>query len=297
MISHLTESRRTGPGRLRHHRRGLPPVPRLDRTDPPDQRTAGRTRRRRRRRAGLRRAAIRTRLMIQAFPPDLEHEIRAAYQQLVRGGWRHRRRRSAPQRPLDDLPDASFAGQPETFLNIRGIDAVLTAVRGVFASLYNDRAIAYRVHHGFAHDDVALSAGIQRMVLALTSARRGSCSVSTLSPASTRRSSSRTPTASVRQWCRRRSTPTSSTCTSLRWLPTGPPSSSAVSDRRPPRWSTPTTRTVGRTTAFVDVDHVDRRALSLTDDEVTQLSRHAVAIETHYGRAMDIEWAMPEVTH
>src|SRR5918993_4359914 len=64
----------------------------------------------------------------------------------------------------EDLPDASFAGQQETFLNVGGIDAVLTAIREVFASLYNDRAIAYRVHHGFDHDAVALSAGVQQMV-------------------------------------------------------------------------------------------------------------------------------------
>ena len=64
----------------------------------------------------------------------------------------------------EDLPDASFAGQQETFLNISGIDNVLAAIRSVFASLYNDRAIAYRVHHGFDHHDVALSAGVQRMV-------------------------------------------------------------------------------------------------------------------------------------
>ena len=64
----------------------------------------------------------------------------------------------------EDLPDASFAGQQETFLNVRGIDAILDAIKEVFASLYNDRAIAYRVHHGFEHDAVALSAGVQRMV-------------------------------------------------------------------------------------------------------------------------------------
>ena len=64
----------------------------------------------------------------------------------------------------EDLPDASFAGQQETFLNIKGIDGVLQAIREVFASLYNDRAIAYRVHHDFDHDAVALSAGVQQMV-------------------------------------------------------------------------------------------------------------------------------------
>jgi pyruvate,water dikinase len=72
----------------------------------------------------------------------------------------------------EDLPDASFAGQQETVLNVRGIDAILTAIKEVFASLYNDRAIAYRVHHRFEHSAVALSAGVQQMV-ALTSARPG----------------------------------------------------------------------------------------------------------------------------
>ncbi|MDD9834323.1 hypothetical protein BZG16_29915, partial [Escherichia coli] len=70
----------------------------------------------------------------------------------------------------EDLPDASFAGQQETFLNIRGIDNVLSAVKEVFASLFNDRAIAYRVHQGFEHSLVALSAGVQRMVRSETGA-------------------------------------------------------------------------------------------------------------------------------
>src|SRR4029453_9753009 len=70
----------------------------------------------------------------------------------------------------EDLPDASFAGQQETFLNINGLDNILHAVREVFASLYNDRAISYRVHQGFAHEHVALSAGVQRMVRSDTGA-------------------------------------------------------------------------------------------------------------------------------
>src|SRR4030065_479906 len=69
-----------------------------------------------------------------------------------------------PAPPAEDLPEASFAGQQETFLNVRGIDAVLTAIKHVFASLYNDRAIAYRVHHRFEHSEGALSAGVQQMV-------------------------------------------------------------------------------------------------------------------------------------
>ena len=104
----------------------------------------------------------------------------------------------------EDLPDASFAGQQETFLNISGFDNVLQAIPQVFASLYNDRAIAYRVHQGFAHADVALSAGVQRMVRSDLGARRRACSRSTPNPASTTSCSSRRPTASARRSCRAR---------------------------------------------------------------------------------------------
>ena len=99
----------------------------------------------------------------QEFPEDLEADIRAAYDELVDGrdDVSFAVRSSAT---AEDLPDASFAGQQETFLNIKGIDGVLQAIREVFASLYNDRAIAYRVHHDFDHDAVALSAGVQQMV-------------------------------------------------------------------------------------------------------------------------------------
>ena len=102
--------------------------------------------------------------MEQPFPADLEADIRAAYEQLAGGRRGASPSRSAPARPPRTCPDASFAGQQETFLNVRGIDAILIAIKEVFASLYNDRAIAYRVHHAFDHDAVALSAGVQRMV-------------------------------------------------------------------------------------------------------------------------------------
>ncbi len=106
---------------------------------------------------------IRQSVVDRDFPEDLERDIRAAYERLVDG----RDEVSFAVRSsatAEDLPDASFAGQQETFLNITGIDAVLQAIREVFASLYNDRAIAYRVHHDFDHDAVALSAGVQQMV-------------------------------------------------------------------------------------------------------------------------------------
>ena len=111
-------------------------------------------------------AAVRSWIEAQPFPEDLEHDVRRAYDTLVSRDadpeavtWAVRSSATA-----EDLPEASFAGQQETFLNVGGIENILQAIRAVFASLYNDRAIAYRVHHGFDDVDVALSAGIQRMV-------------------------------------------------------------------------------------------------------------------------------------
>jgi pyruvate,water dikinase len=108
-------------------------------------------------------ADIRAMVEAQPFPQDLEEGIRQAFKVLQSGNPEvsFAVRSSAT---AEDLPDASFAGQQETFLNVVGIDDILHKIREVFASLYNDRAISYRVHKGFAHEHVALSAGIQRMV-------------------------------------------------------------------------------------------------------------------------------------
>ncbi|MCC6592684.1 MAG: phosphoenolpyruvate synthase [Xanthomonadales bacterium] len=99
------------------------------------------------------------------YPPAFEQSIRAGYAQLCeRIGTPDAAVAVRSSATAEDLPDASFAGQQETYLNVCGIDAVLAKIRAVFASLYNDRAIAYRVHHGFKHEDVYLSAGVQQMV-------------------------------------------------------------------------------------------------------------------------------------
>src|SRR5690606_36519324 len=103
-------------------------------------------------------------IMDTPLPPRLESEVRDAYEKMqaevgVNISWAIRSSATA-----EDLPNASFAGQQETFLNINGVVHVLSAIKRVFASLYNDRAIAYRVHQGFKDQDVALSAGVQRMV-------------------------------------------------------------------------------------------------------------------------------------
>src|SRR5690606_33556987 len=96
--------------------------------------------------------------------PELVEALRTAYEALKGTGSDDFAVAVRSSATAEDLPDASFAGQQETFLNVRGFDAVLDKVRTVFASLFTDRAISYRLHQGFAHEDVALSAGIQRMV-------------------------------------------------------------------------------------------------------------------------------------
>ncbi|RYH15894.1 MAG: phosphoenolpyruvate synthase, partial [Alcaligenaceae bacterium] len=107
-------------------------------------------------------AEIRQWLVDEPFSAELERSIREAFAVLDADGKGSFAVRSSAT--AEDLPDASFAGQQETFLNVVGIDDVLDKIRHVFASLYNDRAISYRVHKGYAHADVALSAGVQRMV-------------------------------------------------------------------------------------------------------------------------------------
>src|SRR5919197_1887100 len=107
---------------------------------------------------------IRAWIMAAPFPADIDREIRSFYQQLEAQTSSNASFAVRSSATAEDLPEASFAGQQETFLNIRGVDNLLAAIRHVYASLYNDRAISYRVHQGFAHGDVALSAAVQQMV-------------------------------------------------------------------------------------------------------------------------------------
>src|SRR5690242_10931561 len=107
---------------------------------------------------------IRGWIVAQEFPARLREEIAAAFKKVPEGGSAEASFAVRSSATAEDLPDASFAGQQETFLNVRGLENVYVAMKQVFASLYNDRAISYRVHKGYAHHDVALSAGVQRMV-------------------------------------------------------------------------------------------------------------------------------------
>jgi pyruvate,water dikinase len=233
-------------------------------------------------------AKVRRAVLEQPFPADLEADIRAAYTRLA-GGDGERSFAVRSSATAEDLPDASFAGQQETFLNVRGIDAVLTAVREVFASLYNDRAIAYRVHHAFEHDAVALSAGVQQMVRSDIGASGVMFTMDTESgfPDAVFITSSYGLGEAVVQGA----VNPDEFYVYKPALAAGRP---AILKRglgaKAIKMTYTDDTTVGRTTAFVDVAEEDRRRLSLSDAEVTELARQAVAIEQHYGRPMDIEW-------
>ena len=231
---------------------------------------------------------LRQAVAAQQFPEDLEADIRAAFAQL--GGddleLSFAVRSSAT---AEDLPEASFAGQQETFLNVRGIDAVLQAIREVFASLYNDRAIAYRVHHRFDHADVALSAGVQRMVRSDLGAAGVMFTLDTESGFED--VVFLTSAYGLGEGVVQGAVNPDEFYVYKPALAAGRP---AILKRgvgaKATKMVYTADRTVGRTTEFVPVPADQQRRLSLTDAEVTELARQAVAIETHYGRPMDIEW-------
>ncbi|GAA2165651.1 phosphoenolpyruvate synthase [Pedococcus bigeumensis] len=234
-------------------------------------------------------AQIRDLVEEQPFPADLETDIRAAYEELVAGApgevsWAVRSSATA-----EDLPDASFAGQQETFLNVLGIDNILLAIKKVFASLYNDRAIAYRVHSNFDHDVVALSAGVQRMVRSDIGSSGVMFTIDTESgfPDAVFVTSSYGLGEAVVQGA----VNPDEFYVYKPALRAGRP---AILKRGVGGKATKMVYTqdsaVGRSIDFVPVDEAERGRLSLTDDEVTELARHALKIEEHYGRPMDIEW-------
>jgi pyruvate, water dikinase len=231
---------------------------------------------------------IRDAVVNQRFPADLEADIRAAYDKLAGpGGDPSFAVRSSAT--AEDLPDASFAGQQETFLNISGIDAILTAIREVFASLYNDRAIAYRVHHAFEHDTVALSAGVQRMVRSDVGASGVMFTMDTESGFTD--AVFITSSYGLGEAVVQGAVNPDEFYVYKPALRAGRP---AILKRgiggKATKMVYAADRTVGKTTEFVDVPDADRRLLSLTEAEVTELARQALAIEDHYGRPMDIEW-------
>jgi pyruvate,water dikinase len=245
---------------------------------------------------------IRALVVGQPFPPALEADVRAAYDQLVGddagsgpGSDTEASFAVRSSATAEDLPDASFAGQQETFLNVRGIDAVLQAIREVYASLYNDRAIAYRVHHGFAHEAVSLSAGVQRMVRSDLGASGVLFTMDTES--GFRDAVFVTSAYGLGEGVVQGAVNPDEFYVYKPALAAGRPAilKRGVGEKATKMVYTDDA-TVGRTTEFVDVEPAARRLLSLTDDEVEELARQAVKIEEHYGRPMDIEWGKDGLT-
>ncbi|KAA6186345.1 phosphoenolpyruvate synthase [Thiohalocapsa marina] len=233
---------------------------------------------------------IRGWIIEQPFQPELDQAIAAAYQELTAQAgnadcsWAVRSSATA-----EDLPDASFAGQQETFLNVHGLDNIKHRIKEVFASLYNDRAISYRVHKGFTHAEVALSAGIQRMVRSDLAA---SGVVFTLDTESGFRDAVFvTASYGLGEMVVQGAVNPDEFYVHKPTLAAGRPAilRRTVGDKAirmvyAEPGSNPPVRTE-------DVPEADRLKFSISDEEIENLARQAVLIEQHYGRPMDIEWA------
>ena len=236
-------------------------------------------------------AEIRELIEAQPFPAALEQAIRGAFERLA-GGDASASYAVRSSATAEDLPDASFAGQQETFLNVVGIDAVLAKMREVFASLYNDRAISYRVHKGFAHAGVALSAGVQRMVRS----DLGTAGVMFTLDTESGFDDVVFITASYglgetvvqgavnpdEFYVHKPMLRAGKNAVILRNL--GSKLIQMVFATAEEKAAS------GKLVKTVDVPTEQRNRYALTDAEVQQLARHALLIEQHYGRPMDIEW-------
>ena len=236
-------------------------------------------------------AEIRAMVENQPFPADLEKAIRDAFATLSEGNDKasFAVRSSAT---AEDLPDASFAGQQETFLNVVGIEDVLHKMKEVFASLYNDRAISYRVHKGFAHVDVALSAGVQRMVRSDTGAAGVMFTMDTES--GFRDVVFITSSYGLGETVVQGAVNPDEFYVHKPMLEAGKQAlirRNLGSKLIQMVFATPEEKAAsGKLVKTIDVPTELRNRYSLTDADVEQLARYAMIIEAHYGRPMDIEW-------
>ena len=233
-------------------------------------------------------ADIRGWVLAAPLPPALEQEVAAAYAALVGSddGASLAVRSSAT---AEDLPEASFAGQQETYLNISGLQNVLHAMKEVFASLYNDRAIAYRVHQNFRHADVALSAGVQRMVRSDAGAAGVMFTLDTESGFD--QVVFITSAFGLGETVVQGAVNPDEFYVYKPNLAAGRPAilRKTVGSKAMRMVFTDHAR-AGRSTVTESVPEAERRRFSITDTEAETLARYAVAIERHYKRPMDIEW-------
>ncbi len=228
------------------------------------------------------------------FPDAFEREVRAAYAQLcTRIGVENAAVAVRSSATAEDLPDASFAGQQETYLNVSGSDLVLAKIKKVFASLYNDRAIAYRVHHGFKHEDVYLSAGVQQMVrsdvgssgvmftldtesgfpdVVFITASYGLGELVVQGAVNPDEYYVYKPSLARAQHAVLRKTIGSK---EIKMIYSDAP---------------------GERVRTLATESSEQRRFALSDEDLHELARQAVTIEKHYGRPMDIEWAKDGLT-
>lgn len=236
-------------------------------------------------------AIIRTWMIAQKFPSELEVEVKKAFTLLNQGSVNasYAVRSSAT---AEDLPDASFAGQQESFLNVQGIDDVLLKIKEVFASLYNDRAISYRVHKGFAHAEVALSAGIQRMVRSDLGAAGVMFTMDTESGFED--VVFITSSYGLGETVVQGAVNPDEFYVHKPMLLQGKQAivrKNLGSKLIQMNFSTQAERSDnGKLVVTHDVPAEMRNRYSLSDHDITQLAEYALVIEKHYGRAMDIEW-------
>ncbi|MBH8578656.1 phosphoenolpyruvate synthase [Bisbaumannia pacifica] len=235
-------------------------------------------------------AEIRQWVIDTPLPPTFETHLRAAYDALLA---KHPNLKVAVRSSAtaEDLPDASFAGQQETFLNIEGFDNIKRAVHEVFASLFNDRAISYRVHRGYAHENVALSAGIQKMVRSETGASGVMFTLDT-------ESGFRDAVFVTASWGLGETVVQGAVNPDEFYVhkPTLAAGRPAVLRRnlgsKLIKMVYTDDASAGKSVATVDVPLAERGRFCIHDDQVMDLARQAVIIEQHYQRPMDIEWAL-----
>ncbi|EOV0867961.1 phosphoenolpyruvate synthase [Vibrio parahaemolyticus] len=234
-------------------------------------------------------ATIRQWVLQAPFPADLEQEIRNNYEELIEGNTELSVavRSSAT---AEDLPDASFAGQQETFLNVKGIDAVLEATKHVYASLFNDRAISYRVHQGFDHRGISLSAGIQRMV------RSDKASSGVMFTLDTESGFDQvvfiTSSWGLGEMVVQGAVNPDEFYVHKPMLEAGEhPIVKKTFGSKLIKMLYSNNQEIGKQVDIIDTSEEERNTFSLNEEEIKELAKQAMIIEKHYQRPMDIEWA------
>jgi pyruvate,water dikinase len=232
---------------------------------------------------------IRNWIMEAPFPEALNKAIAENYETLTAKSGNGATFAVRSSATAEDLPDASFAGQQESFLNIQGLDNILHAIKEVFASLYNDRAISYRVHKGFVHADVALSAGVQQMVRSDIGCAGVMFTIDTES--GFKDVVFITSSYGLGETVVQGAVNPDEFYVHKPTLAQGKPSivRRTMGSKLIKMVFSDSTQ-AGKSTSTIDVDTADSDRYSLTDLEVLELAKYAMTIEAHYGCPMDIEW-------